>query len=232
MFKLDYETRYGDFKTPDHIKVSSVLDIVQDVATRNSKECGYGMQRLKEMGVAWLMHGIKLHFDSPVKTFIPVTAHTAVKNMKGTISERGTIIEQNGIPVAKAVAAWFLFDTNRMRPTRIPTEISEKYCIHDFGDDFFNYSKPKLMDIPKAYTVTVRNKEIDTNNHLNNEKSAELLMDALPLDFNFTDMNVFYKKAAYLGDKLEVCVTEIENGYYVHLQTEQKEICVAGTFTA
>ena len=231
MFKLDYETRYGDFKTPDTIKPSTILDIVQDIATRHSEECGYGMHRLKEMGTAWLMQGIKLHFDAPVKTMTLITANTAVKNMKGVISERGTILEQNGVAVAKTVAAWFMFDTNKMRPCRIPAEIAESYGTHDFCDDFFNYSKPELMDIPKAYTITVRNKEIDTNNHLNNQKSAELLMDALPFNFCFTDMNVFYKKAAYLGDDLEVCVTEIENGYYVHLQTKDKEICVAGTFT-
>ena len=118
--KLDYETRYGDFKTPDTIKPSTILDIVQDIATRHSSECGYGMHRLKEMGIAWLMQGIKLHFDAPVKTMTLITANTAVKNMKGVISERGTILEQNGVAVAKTVAAWFMFDTNKMRPCRIP----------------------------------------------------------------------------------------------------------------
>ena len=88
-----------------------------------------------------------------------------------------------------------------------------------------------LMDADVLYTVRVSNKEIDTNRHLNNQKSAELLMDALPLDFSFSDMTVFYKKSAYLGDELELCAKEISNGYYIHLQTKEKEICVAGTFT-
>lgn len=231
MFKLNYDTRYGDFKTPDTIKTSTVLDIVQDIATAHSEHCGYGMHKLREMGIAWLMQGIKLHFESPVKTFSTITANTAVKDMKGVVSERGTIIEQDGKTVAKTVAAWFMLDTSKMRPMRIPSEFTERYGTHDFCDDFFSYKKPSLMDAPKAYTITVRNKEIDTNNHLNNQKSAELLMDALPFNFSFTDMNVFYKKAAYLGDELEVCVSRIEKGYYVHLQTLDKEICVAGTFT-
>lgn len=231
MFDVVYETRYGDYKTPDVIKASSVLDIVQDIATKHSEACSYGMHRLKEMGIAWLMQGIKLHFNSPVKTGIPLSVHTAVKNMKGVVSERGTVIEQNGEVVAKVVASWFMFDTNKMRPCRIPSEIAEKYETQDFSDDFFNYTKPQLMELQAEYTITVRNKEIDTNNHLNNQKSAELLMDALPSDFFFSDMNVFYKKAAYLGDVLEVCISPIENGYYVHLQNSQKEICVAGCFT-
>jgi len=43
-------------------------------------------------------------------------------------------------------------------------------------------------------------------------------------------MTVFYKKSAYLGDELELCIKEIPKGYYVHLQTKDKEICVAGKF--
>ena len=33
-----------------------------------------------------------------------------------------------------------------------------------------------------------------------------------------------------LGDELGICVEEIENGYYVHLQSMDGEICVAGEF--
>ena len=231
MYSLNYETRYGDFKTFDKIKPSAVMDFIQDIATRHSEECGYGMKKLREMGIAWLMQGIKVHFESPVKTFDSLSVSTAVKHMKGVVSERGTLISQNGELKAKAVAAWFMIDTNRMRPIRIPNEIAEKYGTYDFKDDFFNYKKCTVLETEKAYSITVRNREIDTNNHLNNQKSAEILMDALPFDFEFTDMNIFYKKAAYLGDELEVCIKQIENGYYVHLQTIEKEICVAGVFT-
>ena len=49
-------------------------------------------------------------------------------------------------------------------------------------------------------------------------------------DFYFNEMNIIYKKPAYLGDILEVCKTPIENGWYVHLQTKDKEVCVAGAF--
>ena len=55
-------------------------------------------------------------------------------------------------------------------------------------------------------------------------------MDALPYDFSFNRMNILYKKAAYHGDVLYICRTDLENGYYVHLETADKEVCVAGTF--
>lgn len=231
MFETTYETRYGDYKDFDTIKISSILDMIQDVSTRNSQACGYGMDKLREMNLAWLLKGITIKLEAPVRTHCPITVKTAIKPFKGATSHRGCIVMQEGKVVAKTIAEWFVFDNIKKRPCRIPEEMAKAYEIHDFDDDFFNYIKPKTQNIEEsAYTIRVSNKEIDTNMHMNNQKSAELLMDALPFDYRFTTATILYRKPAVLGDELEVCVNKTENGYYVHLQTKNKEISVVGTF--
>ena len=230
LFEHSYETRYGDFKTPETIKPAVILDMIQDIATKHSEKCGYGIPVMEGLKQAWLLQGIKAHFDKPIATNTPVTIKTAVKSMKGTTSPRCSYIEQNGEVIAKTIANWFLLDIEKGKPVRIPAEMGAAYDYDDFDEEFFTYKKLKPQEADVLYTIRVGNKEIDTNNHLNNQKSAELLMDALPFDYFFTDMEVFYKQSAYLGDELEVCMKEIENGYYVHLQTKDGDVCVAGTF--
>ena len=230
MFNFKYEPRYGDYKDYDNIKPGSVLDMIQDIATKHSEKCGYGIFVMEELKQAWLLQGIKAHFDKPIKTHTPVTIKTAVKSMRGTTSPRCSYILQDGEVVGKTIANWFLLDVEKGKPTRIPKEMGEAYDFDDFDEEFFTYQKLKPQEAPQLYTIRIGIKEIDTNHHLNNQKSAELLMDALPIDYFFTDMEVFYKQSAYLGDQLEVCMKETENGYYVHLQTTCGEICVAGIF--
>ncbi len=230
MFEKRYEFRYSDYKNFDLVKPAAILDIVQDIAIKHSTDKNYGLLKMRNLKLAWLIQGISMHFEKPVSPDFNITAYTAIKNMRGATSERGCIIMQNGEVVAKTITNWFLFDCERLRPCRIPEDIANAYEIHDFKDDFFTYTKPELMEADKVSSITVSNREIDTNNHLNNQKSAEILMDALPTDFIFSDMTVFYKRPAYLGDELELCLKEINNGFYVHLQTKEKEICVAGTF--
>ncbi len=231
MFTYKYETRYGDYKDFDTIKPSAVLDMVQDVSVKDSAACGYDMLKLRNMDMAWLLQGINVLFEKPVRTGCPVEVTTAVKKMKGATSERGCIIKQNGETIAKTVANWALINTEKMRVGRITPEMLDSYELYDFKDDFFEYKKVTVFDdVPPAYVIRVSNKEIDTNMHLNNQKGAELLMDALPFDFYFSDIKLLYKKPAYLGDELEVCLKKLEKGFYVHLQTKEKEICVAGTF--
>ena len=233
MYTHIYETRYGDYKDFDTLKYSSVLDTVQDVAIKHSEERGYGINKLKDMGMAWLLLGIKVSFDMPLSTKHPLEVSTAVKKMKGATSERGSIIKQNGKTVARTIANWFLFDTEKDKICKIPKEMSESYEAYNFEDEFFSYTKPDTRNIETpSYTIRIGNKEIDTNKHLNNQKSAELLMDALPYDFEISEMSILYKTPAYLGNVLEVCVEKTDAGYYVHLQTEDKNICVAGEFVS
>ena len=162
---------------------------------------------------------------------MPIAIETAVKPCNGVTSERCCIIEQDGCTVGKSIANWFLFDTEKKRPVRIPDEMMKVYETGSFDENFFEYKKVKPCALENVeYKIKVSNKEIDTNMHMNNQKGAEILMDALPFEFYFNTMKILYKKPTFLGDVLEVCVNKIDNGYYVHLQTEEKEICVAGTF--
>lgn len=231
MFSHIYETRYGDYKDFETIKTGSVLDFVQDISIKDSNKQGYGIHVLKDMNLAWLMQGINLKLLKPVRTNFPVEVSTAVKKISGATSVRGCILKQNGEVVAKTVANWFLFNIKTNRVAKVLPEMISAYEIYNFEDDFFIFRKPvNMSEITPSYTIRVSNKDIDTNMHLNNQKSAEILMDALPFDFCYTDMKILYKKPAYLGDELEVCIKETEKGYYVHLQTKEKEVCVIGTF--
>jgi len=231
MFTHTYETRYGDYKDFDTIKTGAVLDFVQDISIKDSERSGFGIHALNEMNLAWLMQGINVEFKKPVKTLLPIEVSTAVKTLKGVTSERGCIIRQNGEIVAKTVANWFLFNMEKMRISKVLPEMQSAYEFYEFDDEFFIYKKLKTMEIDDySYSIKVSNQDIDTNMHLNNQKGADLLMDALPFDYNFNYMNVLYKKQTYLGTKLYVCQEKIDTGYYVHLMTEEKEICLAGTF--
>lgn len=231
MFEFEHKIRYSDYKDFDTVKVSTALELIQEAAIQDSNQFGYSIEKLREMNLAWLLLGYNVHFNKKISAHSPITTFTAVASMKAATSVRGAILYQDGEIVAKSIANWFMFDTEKMKPARIPAEMLTCFGDYAYNDDFFSYKKPEILEIENpSYTIRVSNKEIDTNRHLNNEKGAELLMDALPFDFFFTDMSIIYKNQARLGDVLGVCVKELENGYYVHLETENKEVCVAGTF--
>ena len=231
MFSKTYELRYSDFKDFDTVKISSVLDMVQDTATKHSESLGFGVNELRELGVAWFIRGIEIKLFNTPETNKPIEVSTGIKTLKGTVSDRCTAVFQGGKRLANCVASWFLFDTKENKIARIPPEISEVYPVESFDESFPSFKKPQIAeDAPVISEILVSNRDIDTNMHLNNVKGAELLMNALPFDFVPYGIRILYKKSAYLGDRLKLCALKIQNGYYVHLADMNGEICVAGTF--
>lgn len=231
MFSHTYEIRYGDYKNFSQLKTGSLLDMMQDVAIKDSLNCGYGIHKLKEMGLAWLLQGINVELLGFLSVDYPIEISTGVKTLKGATSVRCYIVSQNGKVVAKAVANWFLFDTAKQKIAPVLPEMSLAYNFCDFDEECFNYKKLKLRETEKSlYNVRVSNQHIDTNMHLNNQKGADLLMDGLPYDFSFKKINILYKKPAYLGEELYLGLCETDNGYYVHLSDASGEVCLAGVF--
>lgn len=232
MFSHRYQVRYGDYLDRRVVKPSSLLDMVQDVSSLHSAACGYDIETLYDRGLCWILQGMKLRLEQPVRVAEDIEIFTAVQGMKGVISERGCILRQNGVTVAKTLANWVLFDLAAGKFARFPEGMAEAYGCHDFQDDFFHYHKPLPVEAAPLWTVRVGWKEIDTNRHLNNEKGAELLMDALPEGFAFRDMTVYYKKSAHEGDVLTLSRAEIGGGWYAALHFADGALCCAASFTA
>ena len=213
------------------MKPSAILDILQDISTKHSEEKGFGMIKLNEMGIAWLLKGWRINFIKPVSPYTALEVHTTVRNSKAVTSDRVYNIYQDGELKVKGVAVWFTFDVNEKKACKIPAEIANAYIDKDFTDDFGLYTNPRQCDCDNVVEkIYISPRDIDTNNHLNNQKSAEILMNALPTNFSFNNMTVLYKKAAYLGDRLTLEALKTENGYYTHLKSEDGEICVIGVF--
>lgn len=232
MFSHRYEVRYGDYQDTRTVKPSSMLDMVQDISSLHSAACGYDMDLLYAQGLCWILQGMKLRIERPVTVAEDIEIFTAVQGMKGVTSERGCILRQSGKTVAKTVANWVLFDMAAGKFARFPEGMAEAYGIHDFQDDFFHYRKPRPLETAPLWTVRVGRKEIDTNRHLNNEKGAELLMDALPEGFTFREMSIYYKKSAHEGDVLTLSRAKTDGGWYAALHFSDGALCCAAQFTA
>lgn len=230
MYIKKYEFRYGDVKDFYSVKQSAILDVLQDVSTKHSADKGYDMIKLSEIGIAWLLKGWRLKFLSPVSPYSDIEVHTTVRKPKAVTSDRIYNIFQNGELKIKATAVWFTFDINEQKACKIPAGLGELY-MEEFVDDFENFVNPRECECNEVVEkILISQRDIDTNNHLNNQKSAEILMNALPVNFKFNTMTVQYKRAAYLGDTLTLEALKTENGYYAHLKNQHGEICVVGIF--
>ena len=78
MFSKEYSFRYGDLDNKFNIKISTVLDILQDISILHSDFVGFSLEKLYSMNIAWLLKGWRIRFLSKLDFNNSVTVKTGI----------------------------------------------------------------------------------------------------------------------------------------------------------
>lgn len=227
MYIKDYEFRYGDLDKNGNIKISTVLDVLQDIAVRHSASVGYDNLKLSEMKIAWLLEGWRVRLLSPLDGDSKVTVKTGIMNIKACESNRAYEVWQDGQLKVVATADWFTVNTEKMRIARIPAECIDAFDKVDEPDNGlpFERFKPET-EIDVIDTRMVENRDLDTNHHLNNVKSAEIALNYLPESFCPTEFTVRYRKELKKDEKIDICSKPIDGGFCYEIKNSEGDSCV------
>lgn len=227
MFTKEYSLRYGDLDSRGEIKISTVLDVLQDISILHSYSVGYSLDVLYSRSLAWLLHGWRIRFFQPIKYGKDAVVKTGITNYNKFEAIRKYEIWQDGICKVTATAEWFTVDTNRMRLTKVPEDIRNAYECTEEEDNGLPFIKLRgNSEIPVISDMMVQNRDIDTNNHMNNVKSVEVLLDFISDRTHISELMITYKKELHKGEIVKICVKEKENGYLGELRNADNEPCV------
>ncbi len=227
MYIKEYEFRYGDLDVNNNIRISTVIDVLQDISISHTSSVGYDGAKLAEMKIAWLLEGWRIRFCKPLHGNSPVTVKTGIMSMKACESDRGYEIWQDGELKIVATADWFPINTERRRIVRISPEFTGAYESVNEADNGLKYErfKPETdTDVVDSRTVELR--DLDANNHMNNVKSAEIALCCLEDASKVTELTIRYRKELVRDEQYYICTKKLESGYYVELKNADGDACV------
>ena len=226
MFSKDYSFRYGDVDNKFNIKISTVLDILQDISILHSDYVGFSLEKLYSMNIAWLLKGWRIRFLSKLD-YNNTTVKTGIMRTNKFESVRKYEIWQNGICKVIATAEWFTVDTQKMSLAKTPPELHEAFESISEQDNNLPFVKLRSeADMTLDAQMTVQPRDIDSNNHVNNVKSAEILLDYVPENENFDEMQITYRKELHKEDIIKIYTKPTEDGFLAELQNQNNETCV------
>ena len=127
MFSKEYSFLYGDLDNKFNIKISTVLDILQDISILHSDFVGFSLEKLYSMNIAWLLKGWRIRFLSKLDFNNSVTVKTGIMRTNKFESVRKYEIWQNGVCKVIATAEWFTVDTQKMSLAKTPPELHEAF---------------------------------------------------------------------------------------------------------
>jgi medium-chain acyl-[acyl-carrier-protein] hydrolase len=215
-YEKEYEIHYYEVDYKSRVLLTSMVDFLGDIATRQSQELGVGIEYLRENKLAWVLYKWNIDMYKYPLYGETIKIRTCPHSMRKFYAYRNfEIFNLEGELLGKADSMWFLINFEKRRPVRISQDIYRFYGV-DLNDD----SVLEIEDIEKpvyaAYekTFDVRYSDIDTNQHVNNAKYIAWAMETVPMDIvlNYTLRNtkVTYEKETTYGETVNL-FTEVRS---------------------
>ena len=226
-----YTLRAGDFDKFDRIKPSAILDLFQDAAGQHAEEIGVGFSDMIARKYLWVLTRIKFKIILPPRRYHTVTVKTWPLEPNRLNYRREYCIEdQNGQRLVVGSSEWVVIDSEKRRLVSAPD-------LYPFSDGFhtetmFEEKIAKIRDFESTETPHVVNAgftELDVNNHVNNTKYANYVLDAInPAETDKTEIfQIDYRKEVLLGTTLKIYYQKEDNIVVAKGENENGDVMFA-----
>ncbi len=211
----DYTLRANDFDKYDRILPSSVLSIFQDAAGQHGEQIGVGFKEMLERNYLWVIVRVKFEIVKAPKRYHKVNIKTWPFEPKRFSYRREYLItDENGEKLIIGSSEWVIIDSVKRSLVSAPN----LYSIKDgFYEEMLLDKKiakvPDFEAVGTPYTVTPAFTELDLNNHVNNTKYANYVLDAIsPSESDvLKTFQIDYRKEVLQGAPLEIFYTRQED---------------------
>jgi medium-chain acyl-[acyl-carrier-protein] hydrolase len=199
----------SDIDVAGRVTAGALFRAMQDAASANAVELGFGYEHLDPLGIFWVLSWVKLAVDRHPGMGDEVTIETWPKGPHKLFSLRDFTFEDARGIFARATTAWLLVDrrSKRIRPREsLPWELPrmpERAALNDLPD------KP-ATDGPWAPILEhrIRYSDVDVNAHTNNTRYVDLACDAFDIDWHrahdVASMTLRYLSETKSGDALVI----------------------------
>lgn len=190
------------------IKPVSLLEYLVETSSLHSQTLGLGFNELISKDYNWILSRWKLKIDSYPGAREKIKVKTWISGFDKFYANREfNVYDEYNNLIVRASTLWIFIDMKRKRPIRIPSELYGTInLLNDKNfDDFYKFDNN--LESEQSIDFKVRKTDIDYNNHVNNAKYINWLLESIPIDVdeNYTlkEIDIYYKKEIKLNRTIE-----------------------------
>lgn len=217
IYRKDFAVQVSDVDFGRKLKLSTLFTYFQDMATEHAENIGVGRDILQKDNLIWVLISVKVDIERyPVWNEI-ITVETWPMQPGNINFERDFIVyDSNNNIIARAVTDWVIIDmsSRRLKRSRV------------INVEFPNAGRERALDcklekistaasVNEAYRKTVGYSDIDVNEHLNNSKYIDYIMDCFSIEkhksYFVKSIEINYIHEALPGDTI-ILKTGIDEG--------------------
>lgn len=230
-FKIGYSEK--DFNLV--LKPAFLLRILQDLATTNAEELGFGYSYIVKNNLGWFLLKYHMEFNDFPENIEELTVKTEPRGYNKLFAMRDFEIINNGETLGRVASSWALVDMTTKNMTSVGNVFGESSYMKPFEkretDLSYNKIKP-IQKIDNEQIFNIRYDDIDVNTHVNNSNYIIWAFETLDINFRSTKklktLDMMFKKEIKYGSKV-ISQVEIDGNITHHVLKNadtNEEICL------
>jgi len=209
VYSKDFEIDVSHVDFTGRLKLSSLFQFFQDAATLHADTLGIGMREIhKTYNALWVLVRMRVDIERYPAWGDRITVETWPEKPHKFEFMRNFLARDNtGHILAKAVSTWVVIDIDT-RKLKMVEPLYSTYPLSNRErpiDCKLGRFQPK-GSLEAVYKRPIGYSDIDINEHLNNSKYIDFIMDCFSLEYhkNFIieSIEINYKNEAFAGDTI------------------------------
>jgi len=239
ILRKSYAIRSYEVNAGGRVSIPSIFNLLQDAASSHALKLGVSVPQLLAGNYTWVLSRIYLKMNQYPGWGDTIQVHTWPSGIQRVFALRDFDIHQDGGTIGSCVSAWIIIDAANRRPVR-PTSFTRQLnpvdrqhvLTHPLG----KLTPLKTPQIEKRFSVRYR--DLDINQHVNNVSYIEWLLEGIPgiaeNDRFLSELEVNFLGEALYGDRVMArCCPQDEKGmriaHDVLSETDGRELIRART---
>ena len=221
-YEETYRVQARDADPFDQCRPSSLLNFLQEAATRHAIELHVSRQEMLERySCFWMMARLWYRLDKPVYWDDALTVRTFHRGNKGIAMYRDFDLYRDGERVGEAVSTWVLADLDSRKLLKL-SQVAEVENTTGGGlcksISLHKIRMPGEME-PKENRL-LHYSDCDVNGHVNNVRYADFACDAVRLDREgagkfVSELQISFLKECRPGEIIALSAAREEDTWYV-----------------
>ena len=196
------------------MKPYALLNFLQDIASTNANEWGFGYPCLHPKGYGWFLIKYRMEFEEYPFDVQEYTLTTEPRGYNKLFAFREFELRKENKLLARMFSQWSVIDMNNRTMVPVLDAVGENphMTLHEKREDDLKFEKISPITNPSLEKeFEVRYNDLDVNGHANNGNYIVWAFE--PLSFEFKNahtmktVDMVFKKEARYGEKL---ISQIE----------------------
>ena len=224
-----FKVRAFDVDSNDRLKINAILDYFQDAASNDAERLNFGYSNFVPRGLTWVLSWAKFQFLSYPKFMDEIKIQSWGKKQHKLYSIRDYLmLDSTEEIICRGTSAWLLLDSKSKRPRILP-KLFPDIKMNDSIDALSNLPKKIIpsSELKSIYKTQIRYSDIDLNQHANNAKYIELMLDCFDKQFHkentIKSLTVSFNAESKFGDEIQLFKgVENENPVMHYIQAKNE----------